>query len=144
MSDENKVNSLSFLDKFQVLLIRQRATKEEIRSFDGKSLVAFTINNGMVGKNGVSNQSIGEIKIEGDFAKGQLIVKGQKTPYYLQFQRENNQWKIDLTSLFPMTTLVFKKLVKDSDMTENDFIFELIEAVSNKKVGKEIWIPTEK
>jgi len=143
-ADEATVNSLSFLDKLTILRIRISTKKEEIMSFDGKSLFAFAVKNGMVGKDGVSNQSLGEITNEGDFAKGQMLFKGQKTPIYINFYKENNQWKIDLTSLFPTSTIVFKKLVEESGFTENEYLFELLEAVSNKKVGKEIWIPTEK
>jgi hypothetical protein len=104
-------------------MMRLRVTKQEISTLDGKGLITLAVNKGMVGKNGVMEKSIGEVKSEGDFAKAQMHVKGQKTPFYFQFHRENNQWKIDITSVFPITDLAFKKLIKESDMTENEYIF---------------------
>lgn len=143
-ADKTTVEQLSFLDKFQVLRIRLNAKKEEISLLDGKGLISFAIKKGMVGKDSVSDHSIGVIKIEGTFAKAQVNVKNKKTPFYLNFYKEENQWKIDITSLFTLSTMAFKKLIEDSEMTENEYMFELLENVSNKKVGKEIWIPTEK
>lgn len=143
-ADEAALNSLSFTDKLQILRIRLTAKKEQILSFDDKEVIIFAVKNGMVGKEGVSNQSLGEITIEENVAKGQLVVKGKKTPFYLHFYKEDNQWKIDLTSLFPTSNAAFKKVIEESGMTENEYIIKLLEVVSKKKVGKEIWIPTEK
>lgn len=143
-ADKDEANSLSFIDKLIILRIRLIAKKEEILSFDGRSLVVFAIKNGMVGKDSVINNSIGEINIKENFAMGQLIVKGQKTDFYQHFYKENGQWKLDITSLFLASTIVFKKLIDESEMSENEYLFELLERVSNKKVNEDVWIPTKK
>lgn len=82
-----KLNSLGLLDKLMVFTIRHRASKEDILSFDGKRLLIYAIREGMVGKNSVVNNSIGEVEIDGDFAKGQFMTSGQKTPYYFHFYK---------------------------------------------------------
>lgn len=113
-ADSTKIETLSILDKLMVLMIRLKATKEEMLNFDGKSLLMYAIKGGMVGKNGVMDKEIGDVEIETNFAKGQLISNGKKTPIYFHFYKENEQWRIDLTSIFPMTSVGFKKLVEDS------------------------------
>lgn len=138
-ADSVTVTNLSILDKLMVFTIRHTSTKKDILSFDGKGLLIYAIKNGMVGKNSVSNNTIGEIKIDSNFAKGQFITNGQKTNFYFHFYKEDEQWKIDLTSIFPLSTLAFKKLVTDSGQNENDYLFSLLEILTGIKPGKEIW-----
>ena len=119
--------------------IRHRTPKEDILSFDGKGLLVYAIKSGMVGKNSVANNSIGEITIDNNFAKGQFIANGQKAPFYFHFYKEEGQWKIDLTSIFSVSTMAFKKMVDDSGQNENEYLFSLLEMLTGKKPGQEIW-----
>jgi hypothetical protein len=142
-ADSADVNSLGLMDKLMVFSIRHRATKEEILSFDGKGLLIFTIKEGMVGKNSVANNAIGEIEIDGSFAKGQLMVNGQEAPFYFHFYKEKDIWKIDLTSLFPAVSMAFGKMQKESGMSENQYLFMLLEMTTGKKPGSDIWDKVE-
>ncbi|NUN99941.1 MAG: hypothetical protein HUU01_04925 [Saprospiraceae bacterium] len=142
-ADSATVEKMSILDKFMVLTIRHRATQDEILSFDGKGLLVYAIQKGMVGKNSVSNNTIGDITIDGDFAKGQLIANGQKMPAFFHFYKETGIWKLDLTALFPLATIAFKGMAADSEQPENDFLLLLLEMVSGSKPGSEIWKPTK-
>ena len=138
-ADSAKVNSLPLMDKIMVFSIRHRATKEDILSFDGKGLLIYAIKTGMVAKNGVATITIGDVTYTKDFAKGQFITNGQKTPIYYNFYKENQQRKIDLTSLFSVSTMAFKKMVTDSGQSENECLFSLLEIVTGKKPGNYIW-----
>ncbi|MBK7681877.1 MAG: hypothetical protein IPJ26_05070 [Bacteroidetes bacterium] len=140
-ADSTKVETLSILDKLMVFSIRHRTSKKDILSFDGKSLLVYAIKSGMVGKNSVANNSIGEVIIESDFAKGQFVANGQKAPFYLHFYKEEGQWKIDLTSLFPVSIIAFKKMADESGENQNDYLFSLLEMITGKKPGTEIWQP---
>lgn len=140
-ADSAKVNSLSLIDKITVFSIRHRATKEEIIKMDGKGLFVYAIKKGMVGKNSVANNTIGDVTIDKNFAKGQLLVRGQKAPLYFHFYKEPGQWKLDLTSLFPVSNMAFKKMIEDSGENENDYLFTLLETLTGKKPGADIWKP---
>lgn len=140
-ADSSKIETLSILDKLMVLSIRHRTAKNDILSFDGKTLLIYAIKSGMVGKNSVMNISIGEVTIDGDFAKGQFVVNGQKSPIPFNFYKEEGQWKIDLTCLFPATTTGFKNMVNGSGQNENVYLFTLLEMMTGKKPGAEIWEP---
>ena len=140
-ADSSKVETLSILDKLMVFSIRHRTSKEDILSFDGKTLLIYAIKSGMVGKNSVANNSIGEVTIDGNFAKGQFVVNGQKAPFYLHFYKEEQQWKMDLTSLFTVSTSAFKKMADDSGQNENEYLFDLLEIITGKKPGPGIWQP---
>jgi hypothetical protein len=108
-------------------------------SFNGKDLLIFAIKEGMVGKNSVAKNIVGDIVIDGKFAKGQLIADGQKTPFYFHFYKEEGIWKIDLTSLLPIGEVAFRNMQQSSGMSENQYLFKLLEMTTGKKPGSDIW-----
>lgn len=137
--DSVKLVNESILDKFSILRIRQTATKEEIRAFDGKGVLAYAINKGMVGKNSVSsNVKMGKVDIEGDFAKGQLVANGEASPFYFHFYKESEKWLFDLTSIFSTGNMALKKMIEESGKDENVFIMELLSMMGGN-AGNSIW-----
>jgi len=135
------LNSLGLVDKFMVLAIRHRTPKEKILSFNGEDLLVYAVKEGMVGKNSVANNAIGDVEIDGDFAKGQLVSNVEEYPFYFHFYKENGAWKIDLTSSLSFGTLAFKKMIEESGVEENEYLFILLEMLNGKKPGNEIWQP---
>ncbi len=140
-ADSAKVNALSITDKITVFSIRHRATKEEILKMDGKGLFVYAIKSGMVSKSSVINNTIGNVTIDNQFAKGQLFVSGKKADFYFYFYKELNEWKLNLTSLFPLSNTIFNNMVKESGEDENEFLFTILENLYGTKPGAEIWQP---
>lgn len=140
-ADSSKIETLSIMDKMSVLIMRLKIPKEEILSFKGEDLFIYSVNHGMVGKGGVSRNNIGKITVDGNFASAQLMAKGISSEIHFEFYKENGSWKLDLTSIFPLTTLIFDKLILDSGKSENEFLLPLVEAASGKKVTPETWLP---
>lgn len=140
-ADSASVAGLSLMDRLMIFSIRHRATQEEIPGFDGRKLLVYAIQNGMVGKNSVAGNEIGEVTIQGDFAKGQFIYQKEPVPFYFEFYKEELLWKIDLTALFPLSAVAFQKMVKDSGQEENEYLFFLLEMLTGRKPGPEIWQP---
>ncbi|HEY3429354.1 MAG TPA: hypothetical protein VGK39_01680 [Cyclobacteriaceae bacterium] len=138
-ADSTQVTSLSLLDKLMVFSIRHRTAKRDILSFDGKGLLVYAIKSGMVGKNSVANNGIGEVIIDKDFAKGEFISLGEKAPFYFHFHKEEGQWKLDLTALFSVSGAALERMVQESGHEENEFIFSMLELITGKKPGREIW-----
>ncbi|MGH1383751.1 hypothetical protein [Kordia sp.] len=138
-ADSLELNDLALMDKLMVLSIKHQATKSEILSLDAKGLLIYAIKKGMVGKNSVANNSIGYIEIDGNFAKGQCVVNGQKTPIYMHFYKEDDIWKIDLTSIFPPVVKAFKKIQEQSGLDVNEYLLSLLEMITGRKPGSEIW-----
>lgn len=140
-ANHKEISSLSLLDKVMVVLIRHTISKEDILSFDGRKLLIYAIENGMVGKDSVMNNSIGKVSVDQNFAKGEMLVNGKKSSVYSHFYKENGVWKVDLTSIFDVSNMAFKKMVEESGETEDDFIFLIIESSSGKKPNSNIWEP---
>jgi len=138
-ADSAKIETLSILDKFMIFTIRHRVHKDDILDFDGKSLLVYGIKNGMTGKESATI-SIGKVTINEYFAKGQLIASKQKSPFYFHFYKEDEQWKVDLTSIFPLSTMAFEQLI-DKDEDVNELIFYILEIGTGKKPDAAIWKP---
>jgi len=141
MADSLEVDSMGIIDKLTVLSMRHRVPKDNLLNFDGKDLFIYAIDNGMVGKNSVVNAELGEVTTNGDFSKAEFVVNGQKTSFYFHFYREDKVWKIDITHLFSLGTMSFKKMIEDSGENENDFMINILEILTGKKPTKNIWKP---
>lgn len=138
-ADSSEVSSLGLMDKLMVFSIRHRATKSEILSFDGEGLLVYAIKEGMVGKNSVANNTVGDVQIDAAFAKGQLLDNGQEGPFYFHFYKEEGIWKIDLTAMFSAGIAAFKTMQEDSGLGENEYLFSLLEMLTGRKPGNDIW-----
>lgn len=143
-ADSIGIDSLELIDKITVLRIRAGASREEIRAMQGMDVFLYAIKKGMVGKSSVVNNEIGEIKISGNFAKGQLVVSEQKTPFNFHFYKEEGTWKLDLTSLFGISNAAFKNMIKESGEEENSYLLGLLESLTGKKITSKIWQPVIK
>jgi hypothetical protein len=140
-SDSSEVQKLGLMDKLIVLSVRHRIPKSELAGMTGKDFFSYSVDKGMVGKNSVMTLEIGEVKVSDNFANGEVLANGQKAPLFFQFNKEEGQWKLDLTSLFPATTAALKKVLTDNGMTENDFVFKSLEMITGKPVGNVVWHP---
>lgn len=142
-ADSATIENAGLFDKFMVLAIRQRTSREEIMRFDGRGLLQYAIESGMVGKNSVAGNSIGVVEIDRYFARGQLVANGETTDVYFDFNKENGQWKIDITSVFKISERVIRDMYLQSGQSENEYLLSLLEMVSGSKAGPEIWQPVE-
>jgi hypothetical protein len=48
-----------------------------------------------------------------------------------------------LTSLFPVSTTAFKKMADESEQTENEYLFSLLEMITGNKPNSQIWQPVK-
>jgi len=140
-ADSVTISTMSLVDKSTVLLFRNMLTKEELKSFEGLSLMAYLIDRKLGGR----ALLLSDLVVNGDSATGHIIGSGgQTTPQYPLFYKENDEWKIDITALFPISEPYMKKMV-DKNFSGNENAFCLMVAgASNRKIpGREIWQPME-
>ncbi|MGQ3013763.1 MAG: hypothetical protein ACT6QS_08660 [Flavobacteriales bacterium] len=140
-ADSAAVEALSFQDRLTLLMIRGRATREEIRKFDGRSLFIYAIDKGMTGKNSIINNTIGDVKVNGNYARAEFITKGVKTSMHYPFYREHKKWKINFTELFPIFAVTLKRMVDETEMSEQEMIKQLLEMSLNRSISPALWQP---
>jgi len=139
--DSLGIDKLPIMDKLTILMIRHRATREEIMQLDGRSLLVYAIERGMVGKNSVQQIGIGEVMIRGNAAEGQIMVGEAPTSLAYNFYKEDGAWKMDITSVLKEGNAAMKKVVQDSGQPENEFLIMLLENATGKEPLKNIWKP---
>ena len=140
-ADSNKISAMSSIDKITVLGIRAMATNQEILDMQDSDAFLFAIKNGLVGKNSVINNSVGDITVDKNFAKGELLVQGKKTAVFFHFYKESEGWKLNLTELFSLANMSLKKMIKNSGKTENEYLIVILGLLSGKTLTSEIWNP---
>lgn len=139
-ADSLQVDSLSIIDKLTVLTLRARTPNELLFSYEGRGVFVFAINSGMVGKDDVRNNDIGKIYLDSTFARAMMMVNGVESPLAMHFHLEEGEWKMDLTSLFPITNTALEEVIEDGEMTENEFLeFVIAYALKGKEPFHEIW-----
>ena len=97
-ADSIAIKSFSSFNKRIVLIIHERISVEKSASFNAKKLFAYLIDNRLIAKNEIEQISIGEIIIEGNFAKAYY---GEEYVSYCDFTKEKGQWKINLVTPIP-------------------------------------------
>lgn len=140
-SDSLEVSKLGVFNKLMVFSVRHRVPKEVLLTVDGKGLLLYSINEGMVGKNTVNNASIGGVTINGDTAKGDFLIYKDITPFTFAFYKEDGSWKLDITSIFLMTGEGISKAAERSELPEDEFILDILGRGLETKPGKEVWLP---
>lgn len=139
--DRNQIMKLGVIDKIQVILIRHRIPKESLLKMTPGTLFQYAVDQGWVGKDSVSNLSIGQVDATADFASAVARSKGRDTPMRLHFYKENGGWRIDLTQLTKWGEPAFASRIEQSGLSETEFIFRVVSAVSGKPVQDDIWNP---
>jgi hypothetical protein len=138
-ADSVTLESLPLMDKFSVLSVRHMATKKEILAFTDKSFIAFTIKKGMMGKNTLEGYTLGKVTVKDNFAKAQIIADGEKSDKYYHFYSDGTKWKIDITPLFAIEEKETEDFIKQSGKPENEFIFGILELMTEKTPSPAIW-----
>ncbi len=102
-ADSTALDTLFSVDKLLVITLRDGVSEALLASMDSIALFDFLVENEVLAVKTIRETLIGEVVLESDTkARGQLILKGQETPYYFNFNRENGVWKFDYTTLLPL------------------------------------------
>lgn len=140
-ADSSTVDGLGLMDKLMVMTVRHRVPAEEVREMSGRAFFIYAVDEGMVGKNSVMNLEIGEVNIDGNSANGAVVSNGQPAPFGFDFHKENDSWKIDLTSIFGISETAITQMITQQGMTDTEWIFMALEMMTQKKPQPSIWQP---
>lgn len=140
-ADRKTLQSLAFINRFQVLLLRHRIPADSLRQLDGRSVFVYAVDRDWIGKNGVIRTTLGKVDVANTRATAEVLIGGQSAPNRFQFSKENGTWKFDLIQVIRDADQALKAAARQNGMTEDEFMFSLIETVSGRKVADTIWAP---
>ncbi|GJQ60010.1 MAG: hypothetical protein D8M57_17560 [Candidatus Scalindua sp. AMX11] len=138
---EEEVRGLSTIDKMMVILLRHRMKVKVLSKMTAENLFIHSVDKGWIGKDSVINSDIGEITESNNKATAVFINYGKKTPLKYQFVKEQEQWKLDLTAVMPISDEAFKQVIESSNLDEDEYIFKILESISGEKLSEDIWQP---
>ena len=139
--DANDTKKLSLLNKSMVLLARHGIEKNKLLKMNGADFFKYAIKNDWIGSEGDRGQRITNVNIEGDIASSNIVENGNISTFGYVFYREADGWKIDLTSIMPFAERELKQQLLKMQINDDDFIFQMLETLSGKKVDSRVWKP---
>lgn len=146
--DKDMLQKQPVLDQISVLLTRAKFSKVELdQAVNGKAMLMLAIDKGMIGENSVKSISVGATGVEEDKKTGYVQVKyanGSISPLKIIARLEENQWKIDLTSMFPGAESAIRKKIEKSGLTTEKFISDLVSKTLGKPMSEDLWVAIEK
>jgi len=136
----SELQKAPIMDKLMVVRIRHQVPAAEVKRMNGAGLFAYGVVQGWIGKE-VANVEVGAIEVKGDRASAALMVGNKVSPTRMGLRREAGAWRVDLTSVFATANTGFKKAQEESGMSEDNFIFKIVETLSGEPVPPTIWNP---
>lgn len=136
-----ETKKLPLVDRMTVLLIRSRVEAELLRTMDGRKLFVHAVDIGMIGKDGVIRNELGEVVVSGDHATGEHIHAGKPSGMHWRFRREDGTWRMDILSILPGATRAFQAVIRESGMTEDEFILQMVATLTGREATEDVWQP---
>lgn len=75
------------------------------------------------------------------FGDGQFAHHGEPASFSFRFFQEDGDWKIDLTSIFPLSNTAFQNMVAESGEQEDAYLLSLLTMLIGQEPGPEVWQP---
>jgi hypothetical protein len=135
---------LTPFDRLEIVRMRNRATRAQLKDLDGAGYIFFATAQGWYAVGGdVDFFELGLIRIKPDGAEAtaQMLFRGEMIGHFAVFRKENDDWKLDETSLFPFYNKVVSILASEDGMPVDEAIMRWEEEDSHKPVPPTIWDP---
>lgn len=119
---EDELAQQSLVERLTAYTLRAEVPVPALRDDSPQELVTTAVERGLVGDEGIRNVALGEVKVDGDEATGQLVAGGQATPLQARFLREDGVWKLDLTSLLEVSEDAFEAAAQQQGLDVEQLI----------------------
>ncbi len=135
-TDFEAIGQLEVLLAFQ---LRWLLDKKTLESMNGSEVFVWAVDEGMVDKETLESIELDKLQVEGNKAMATLFNKGQPvTDLVLNFELQENQWKLDLMRVFKAVEPVFDALREETGRTKIELAIYLIERTYNDVVPPQI------
>jgi hypothetical protein len=140
--ERQTVAGLPILDKMTVLMLRLTYRADTLENMTATSLFASAVEKELFNMDTVVSSEVGKVKVSGERASITLINRGVENQAFLPlFVKEGRSWKLDSTALFGILGWALEKSAKDSGLSEDEFLVEILSKTTGKEVTNTIWEP---
>lgn len=140
--DRAGLERLHVADRMSVLLMRHSLAPARLKEMSGRDIIAYAVTEGWIDKDGTAAIRLGDYRVEGDWASAALLQPdGQATPFRMEFLKEDGVWRLDLEKLLALARFGIEAGIKQTGMSEEEFLVFLLEFTTGRRPGPEIWEP---
>ncbi len=138
--DRLAVQRLTWTQKYDVTMLRNRFTAEELKKMDGAEYVRTCVNRGwFFAEDEGERFSLGPITLKPPRAHAKLVVDGESTAYRFEFVEVEHQWLVNDECMERWFDKELERIAARARVSEDSLILELESDASGKKVTRDIW-----
>jgi len=142
-ADEPEVKAMRFFDKYMILQMRARMAPDYLRSLTGQQVFMVSVRDGWDAKQYADVPELNNIKVDGDTATANMVVRGKEAPFDYGFVKEDGVWKHDLTKMMDllsdMTAQAMRAKPSNVQLDMDDLLLITLRMQTGKEVSPEIW-----
>ena len=138
---KEEVEQLGPLEKIQVLAFRQRVPAAELRTMSARQLVAYSVTHGWIGKVGTGRSELGTVAASSGTAVANVLLGGKDSGQQYHFVREDGRWLFNQLPTLEASADALKAAAAQRGVPVDQFVQELIESGSGKKITPDLWQP---
>lgn len=140
---EDTLRNESFLDRFTVLRLRDTFRPDQLADMTGKELLVYSIEQSWIDKEGTALYEVQKVTTKDNFAAIRMRRGTVEIPFPFEAYKENGRWKLDLTSVFAPANIGLVQQVKNSGLTEDEFLDQILIALGSAEgLTDELWNPS--
>ena len=142
--DRDGLHKIYLSDRLYALLLRHSLQRARLESMSGREVVSYAVDEGWIGKEGAEQLQLGNYQVDGDHAAGTILrPDGGETTFKMEFVREGGRWRLDLVALMDLTRTAFEYSVRQSGLSEDEFVMLMLEYSTGRKPDPGIWSPPQ-
>lgn len=131
---------LPAIDRLDIARMRNRLTREQLKSFDGRAWITHSCQQGwMAGNPGGAELSLGKVTYSAPRAYAKVLADGEETPIRLEFVKVDGQWLMDMDGMDEWLSQLLGRMADRAGVTEDVLLARLESAKSGKEVRQTIW-----
>lgn len=141
-----ELNAAPVADRMLAITLRHELAPDEAKSMDGKSVLAWCVEQGWMVSEAEKDSRLENIQIKGDDATAEYVVPDHPIRYPRVFHREGSgsskQWKNDLVPMFMASVAeIMRNAGAEQSDQENEVIYVGLSLRTKKPLSREIWNP---
>lgn len=141
-ASSKSLQSQLLVTQMQVLLLRIRMDPKPLEAMSGSELLVCSVEQGWIGKEGVSRAQLGKLKIEESSAVAHAEINGQDIGPAFYFAKEaGDSWRLDLLPTVEASNAALRLAAEQQGIPERELILMLIESTVGHEVDAGAWNP---
>ncbi|HYH32052.1 MAG TPA: hypothetical protein VD903_16895 [Pseudonocardia sp.] len=134
-----EIGARSLVDRLTIALLRTQRSPADFAAVDGRQLFAYAVDAGLVDSSTVADVELGDVRVAGERAFAQAVIRGRSTPFDYEFVRADGRWLFDAVPALQAGNSALQVVAQKSGVPEDEFIFRAVESATGQRVDESIF-----